>query len=626
MTIGIRLRVRTSLVCAFALIAPSLLNPQASTPPAAPPSSSQVETPPVLRTAARLVLLDVVVTDPQHAFVPGLKASDFTVLEDGKPQSVSGFAVHVPPAAPASAIPRPQLPPNQYTNFPFASQAPDRPVTIVLLDMLNTSGPDQQHARQQMIHFLKSLPLDRPTALFTLTSNLHMVQGFTGDSTTLVKAATDVLTKIPLLNSPEAQSEQEEIGARQLETMNGPTSVGPSGQPEPVGGFLPSSIPTIGHAIRDAVVSQDNFQKVQRMALTVNALNVMARSVGGYSGRKNLLWLSGEFPVAFGPTLNPYSETGALNRSTAYDTNNQINDLRFETPPIELTSALLAAAQMAVYPIDVSGLSNPGTGLDVSTATSSLSNSDLTNETQNANLRQTTTTWDVHEAMNDIARQTGGHAFYGTNDVNDAMSHAMDEGSSYYTLSYVPTNHDWNGKYRKLEVKVAHPKAQMTYRRGYYSVPEGHYTGDRAAAAMASAMKFAVPVYTMLLLKVQVLPPDATHKTVSIDYAVDARDIAFADGPDQRKVATLDFVATAWNKDLKLIAHQYDSTNASLRPEPFQRVMTTGIPFHQELNLEPGTYTLRIGVLDRTNQKIGTVDVPLTVQQVPTLGAVERNP
>jgi len=37
------------------------------------------------------------------------------------------------------------------------------------------------------------------------------------------------------------------------------------------------------------------------------------------------------------------------------------------------------------------------------------------------------------------------------------------------------------------------------------------------------------------------------------------------------------------------------------------------LPFHQELDLKPGSYTLRLGVLDRGSQKIGTVDVPLTV-------------
>ncbi|MFZ0321382.1 MAG: VWA domain-containing protein [Candidatus Sulfotelmatobacter sp.] len=621
MAIQIRFRMCSWLVCIFALLVPSFLNPQTSAPPASTAPSEPAETQPVIRATARLVLLDVVVTDHNHAFVPGLKASDFTVLENGKPQSLSGYAIHMAPSEPKAALSLPQLPPHQYTNFPFTSQTPGGPVTIVLLDMLNTSGLNQQYARKQMIQFLKTLPPDRPVALFTLTSELRLVQGFSGDSTALMKAASEVLTNSPLLTSPEAQTQQEEISARTLEVMNGPSNLGPTGEPEPVGGFMQSSIPSIGHAIRDALNSQDSFQKAERMSLTIHALDVLARSVAGYSGRKNLLWLSAEFPVAFGPSLTPYSQVGnSLDRSTPYDTNNQAHELKYDTPPIEQTAALLTASQMAVYPIDVGGVSNPGTGIDISTSTSNLSNFDLSSEAQNATLRQTTTAWDAHEAMSDIARQTGGHAFYGTNDVKDAMTHAIDEGSSYYTLAYVPANHDWNGQYRKLEVKLAHPGAQLTYRRGYYSLREGQYNGDRAAAMLANAMKLSVPEYTMLLMKVQVLPPDAQRKTVSIDYAVDAHDIAFADGPDQRKLATLDFVATAWSKDLKLIAHQSDTMNATVRPEPFQRIMTSGIPFHQELDLKPGVYTLRIGVLDRSNQKMGTVDVPLTVPG-PTLGS-----
>jgi VWFA-related protein len=609
-----RLLVCSWLAVLFALITPFFLHSQDV-------AVNQTEPPPVFHATARLVLLDVVVIDKQHAFVPRLNASDFTLLEDGKAQKLSGFAAHVVPSEPASTRTLPGLPPHQYTNFPGAALASDVPITIVLLDMLNTSGQGQQFARKQMVEFLKTLPPGRPVALFTLTSTLHMVQGPTGDSTALIKAATEVLAKAPLLASPEAQTQQEEVTARNLETMNGPQNLGPIGEPEPVGGYIPSIVPSIGQAIRNALASQDSLQRAQRMNFTVSALEVMARAVAGYPGRKNLLWLSADFPVAFGPSLNPYSQANSsLNRSRAFDVNTQLHDLRFDAPPIQQTAALLTAAQMAVYPIDVSGLSNPGTGIDIGTATTTLSNFDLGSEAQTSTLRQTATTWDTHEAMGDIARQTGGHAFYGNNDVKYALSHAMEEGSSYYTLAYVPENHDFNGQYRKLEVKVAHPGVQLTYRRGYYPLPESQAGADRAAAAMASALKLAVPEYTMLLMKVQVLPPDGERKTVSIDYAVDARDLAFSDGPDQRKLATVDFVATAWDRDLKLVAHKADTMSATLRPEPFQQIMSRGLPFHQELDLQPGIYTLRVGVFDRTNQKIGTVDIPLTIPG-PILGA-----
>jgi hypothetical protein len=46
--------------------------------------------------------------------------------------------------------------------------------------------------------------------------------------------------------------------------------------------------------------------------------------------------------------------------------------------------------------------------------------------------------------------------------------------------------------------------------------------------------------------------------------------------------------------------------------------MQTGFPAHQELELKPGTYTLRLGVIDRGSQKIGTVDLPITIAATAT--------
>lgn len=567
---------------------------------------------PVFRATSRLVLVDVVITDHHGQFISGLKPGDFTLSEDGKPQKISAFSIHLTPPA-SHANPPLKLPPHQFSNFTYVPQQQDRPVTIVLLDMMNTSGRDQQYARKQMIEFLKSLPEGRPVALFTLTTKLNMVQGFTGDSGTLVKAATAVLAKSSLLMGSESQQQQEEIGARSMEMLASPTSMGPNPLAT-TSATMP--VAPIGQAIRNALDSEDTFQKLERVQYTIEALDVLARSVAGYSGRKNLLWLSSEFPVTFGPNMNPYNQASqAINGPLTPDvqTNRQLHNLEFETPPLEATAALLTAAQIAVYPIDVGGVANPGTGIDTSTPTSNLNNIDLKNETAAASLRQTTALWDAHEAMVDVARETGGEAIYGTNDLRDALSLGMDKGSNYYTLAYSPTNSDWTGKYRKIDVKTTSSGAKLTYRRGYYAVPERPYSGDRALAAMALAMKFSVPEFTMLFLKVQVLPPDSEHKSVRIDYAVDAHDLTFTEAPDHKKQTSVDFVATAWDKDLKLVGHKAETVDSSLRPDQYQAVMHTGFPNHQELNLKPGTYTLRMGVLDRGSQKIGTVDVPLTI-------------
>jgi VWFA-related protein len=612
----VRRRIGISLFLEFvgvvALTLPIALNAQdsGSSAPSPARAASQSSSPPVFRATARLVLVDVIVTDHHGQFIPGLKRGDFTVLEDNKPQKITAFAVQVPAAAPAKSYPPLELPPHQYTNFALMKPEADRPVTIVLMDMLNTSGMDQAEARKQMIQFLEKLPPGLPIALFVLTSRLSMIQGFSGDSGTLVAAARGLLRSQSLLLSPETQQQQEEIGATDLENVAAPASTGPT----PLSNSMP--IAPIGQAIRKALVVQDSYQKLQRMFLTLNALDTLAQAVAGYPGRKNLIWLSAEFPVTFGPDLNPFDQASNLKNTVGPDGRNyQIRDLDKEAPPVHQTAALLAAARMAVYPIDVRGQISMGTGLAVSTPTSLLGTLDTQNEIADAHGRQVTAIWDAHEAMSDVARETGGRAFYGTNDLKDAMSRSVQQGSSYYTLAYAPTNHEWNGKYRKIEVKTATAGTQLTYRRGYYAIVERALSTDKAVLAMKAAMQPSVPDFTGLLLRVQVLPPDADHKVVRIDYAVDAHDISFSDSADQRKLAAVDFAVTAWDNEFRLAGQKRDTMEMTLRPSAYAQFMQTGVPFHQELELKPGTYTLRLGAVDRNNQKIGSVQASITIPE-----------
>jgi len=604
----------TAAVFGLSLEGISQLSKRDANDTAQAPSATNAGTP-VFHATSRLVVVDVVVNDRNGQFVPNLKAEDFKIFEDGKQQKISSFVVHKPPVTTRTADFK--LPPHQYANFVNVAEQADRPVTIVLLDMLNSAGTDQFYARKQMIEFLKTLPKGQPVALFTLTSKLQMVQGFGASSDTLVAAAESLKTSQSLQNSPETQQQQEEITATGIETTAAPASVGPT----PGNATMP--IAPIGQALRNAMAAQDSFQKVETMSLTLQALNVLARSVAGYPGRKNLLWLSASFPIAFGPGFSPYNvASDPLNANQGRETNHQLRDLSNETPPTRVTSALLTAAQIAVYPIDVRGNISLGTGLDISQATGNLGTVAIQNELQTATQRQTTDTWDAHEAMTDIAKETGGEAIYGTNDLKSALSRSLRDGSNYYTISYVPSHQDWNGKYRKIEIK-GDSAWKMTYRRGYYAIQERPVAENEASAVMANAMQFSVPEFTMLLMKVQVLPPDAQHPKVRIDYAVDAHDLSFHDCGDNRKCASVDFVATAWDKGMNLTAHATDTMNATLRSEVYEQVMKTGLPFHQELELKPGTYSMRFGVLDRETRKIGTLDVQLATGKVDNVASAQ---
>lgn len=173
------------------------------------PLSNGTETQPTFHATTRLVLVDVVVTNKKSEFVRNLKSTDFTVLEDGRLQTLTAFTPHSSTDA-MPAKPHPPLPEHQFTNY--STLPPGHPITIVLLDMLNTVIAERPYARQQMIKFLSSLPTGQPVALFTLGGNLKMVQGFTQSSDALVAAAKAILDKneSARLNTSEEDLENAE--------------------------------------------------------------------------------------------------------------------------------------------------------------------------------------------------------------------------------------------------------------------------------------------------------------------------------------------------------------------------------------------------------------------------------
>jgi hypothetical protein len=100
---------------------------------------------------------------------------------------------------------------------------------------------------------------------------------------------------------------------------------------------------------------------------------------------------------------------------------------------------------------------------------------------------------------------------------------------------------------------------------------------------------------------------------VKIDYVIDGNGVDFADVPDNKTRAQLDCMVIAFDSSGKEVAHASDTLDATIPLNAYAAVQQYGLPAHQLISLPPGKYNLRIGVMDRTTQQIGTVDAPLVV-------------
>src|SRR5215471_12440135 len=136
-----------------------------------------------IRANTRLVMVDVVVTDKKGQPVPGLKADDFTIEENGKKQKV---AVFVAPGS-AQAAPTP-APPGILSNRPENVRPAGVP-TVLLLDAANSPFKDQAYARSQMLKYvMEQAQNEHPMAVFMLTDHLSVLQQFTSDPQILLAA------------------------------------------------------------------------------------------------------------------------------------------------------------------------------------------------------------------------------------------------------------------------------------------------------------------------------------------------------------------------------------------------------------------------------------------------------
>jgi VWFA-related protein len=588
---------------------PATLTASNTTPSGAPATQPHVQQPPppaaegnpanpVFRTTTRLVQVDVVVTDKQGKPVSGLTQGDFAVLQDGKPQQIRVFDPHAGDrnGAAASVVANaPKLPPNTYSNHPNDASADSW--TIVLFDLLNTPTSDQEYARKQLIDMLRTIPKGQPVALYLLTSKLQMVQAFSDDPDKLIKAAENLKPARSHVLTTEAER-QHTVGqinyqAQELTESAPSTSTSPDS-------------PIMQQLTQGKLQQQQDleaFQIADRAKFTLSAMETLSRAMSGYPGRKNLIWLSAAFPAQL---LADPKQTGQPWRNSSSYQN-----------LLESAGSLLAKSRIAVYPVDMRGLQ--GRGIDISTSaaeSNAWTYGSNSNDYGQLSQGQTAAFSDERATMRQVADQTGGEAFTGTNNLKRAMQRSMEDGATYYTIAYTPDKVDPQTSFHRIEVKVNHPDVKLAYRRGYYSSPSKAPSTQTGVAALRAALQPGMPPSTMLFMTATVLPPDATHKDVRIQYVVNPNGVTFSDQPEQRKRITLDCITIAYNQDGREVAHASDTLDGVIKQAAYETVMNNGIPAQQEIALPPGAYNLRLGVMDRTSQQIGTLDVQLVVPAV----------
>ena len=583
-----------------------------------PPHSFAQEAEPTLKTHrpqisvnVREVVVDITVYDGNGYFsrgnpVRGLHKEDFEVLENGRPQTVRSFEEHTSPSTEQREATLEQTAP------PAGERTATPPLSVILVDQASLGFEEQPFLLAELDRFLQGAPGDSPIAIFALTPNLRVVQGFTTDRAALLTAIHSKTFGIHPLPSPMLETDDENT----LSTYAAASLRAAASQ------LSSTSATGMADQLDRLDAGRLATQAAERTANTLKSFQEIAHYLAALPGRKNLIWLGTTF----------------TDRPFGLDTE--------PDPQFKRTADLLQLARVAVFPIDAAGLVAYGPGgvaVPLPGMTSAQSATAVLNQ---ARLDKSLGRNAFHGTMDDIAERTGGEAYYNTNGLAWAMNRVVEGSAAYYSVTYSSNDREAHSGYSKIQVRLKnrHPLWRLSYRRGYFVDDALAVRRDAVEpVALEPFMDPGMPTMSQLTLKMatrrseQTLEPGepfagqnrklrgpATRFNFNLELS--PGDLAFSKDSEGHADADLVLDLVAYNDRGDLVNWLSRRFSPSLDPAKYLQSQQIGLQLDEMLDLPPGKYLVRVGVYDLHSGKVGTLDKMFHVEQWPALSEGAAKP
>jgi VWFA-related protein len=397
------------------------------------PGLGQEPAVPSFPAQANAITADVVVLDKEGRPVRGLTREDFTLLADGKPQTIVAFQareLETTAASPAPTMRNERVTTNENggrgRTFAF------------LIDDLKQQQVPLEEAKSAIVRWLqeKAHPDDELT--------LATASGDSWWSDRIDRGRTDFLAVLDRVKARGTMQEVSDWDAYRVEMSADSTGASlASAGGAPQNPDLQSS-PTQRAAQRSGA---GRFQAqmayaalVRRIQALLGATERLSRGLAGARGRKSIVIFSEGF---------------------LYDP----NQLRHFDRSIDAAQR----ANTAVYFVDAKGLS--ATALFRASDPSGVTYAE-DGRPNPANIGMRSIEKDFLETSGSemVAENTGGSSIRNTNDLLGGLERIAQESSTYYLLGYQPERAP-DGNWHKLEVKVARPGLKVRTRHGYQALP-----------------------------------------------------------------------------------------------------------------------------------------------------------
>jgi hypothetical protein len=268
-------------------------------------------------------------------------------------------------------------------------------------------------------------------------------------------------------------------------------------------------------------------------------------------------------------------------------------------------------ANLAIYSVDTRGLQAVTPIGDASTGslrgTGAFSGGALTNN-MNANFA-------TQEVMGTLSTDTGGKAFFDSNDFAPAFAQVQRDTSAYYAIGFHSSNQARDGRYRKLTIKINRPGIKLEYRPGYYAPADfqhaGHEDRERELEEQLASDLPATDMAVYLDALYFRLSEDRFYVPVSL--IVPGSQIPFVKGGDKDK-ATLDVIGEVLDEAKRPIGHARETVKLNL--DSALQARQKNIQYTTSFNLPPGKYHLKFVVRENQTGQMGSFEADITLPEM----------
>lgn len=544
----------------------------------------------VIRTTSSEVLVDVVVRDKKGKLVGGLASGDFTILEDGIPQQITGIQ-----EIKGSLSSRTPL----TTGNGLADAT--RPVRLISL-VFDRLGIDSRRLAMMAANDLIKADLAPDAFIAVFTSDLHLkaVQPFTNDREKLKIAIERAAGGSAMTNYADVNS------SIQLAVDSTKGSEGAAAKA--AGGAQGANLDGAGMAaeamsamVADMLEFAETSLQEQQGRSSIYALWGVVKEQTRLPGRKTVLFFSEGLQVPTSLVGNFRSMISSANRDN-----------------------------VSIYPIDSRGLSTAednAAAAALLNASLAVSQRQYKNTEGNAVSRVEANQFDramdsiranPQVNLQELAESTGGVLIANMNDFRKPIERITEDLGSYYEISYRPQNSNVDGSFRAITTKVNRSDLKIQSRNGYFALPtlKGANVLPHEVPLLKSLSTVPLPKGIDFRAAVWAGRATENHVESTIIFELPMRDIAFrALAPQPLYRAHVSFLALVKNSEGTVVGKLSNDLPVNVPKEKLEGFRAGSVFFARQMSLAPGRYSIESAAADIEATKVAARKTSLVVPE-----------